>query len=109
MESVSFMRMRVFVYIITLIWRSVLPLLYHSPSNTMPLTLYISPFSLISKKPQTDHLTKLRGVPEISAPPLCLKAFREVLRDMRNYKMLRIITKYNGMFYQNLPRRGKTR
>ena len=58
-----------FFIITTLIWRSVLPLLYHSPPNTIVLTLYILVFHLFSKKPQTDHLTKLRGVPQNRAPP----------------------------------------
>ena len=48
MESVSFMRMRVFVYIITLIWCDVLLLFYLAPTNTIVLTLYISAFLLAS-------------------------------------------------------------
>ena len=58
-----------FFIITTLIWRSVLPMFYHSPPNTMPLTLYILAFHLFSKKPQTDHKGKTLGVPEIRAPP----------------------------------------
>ena len=53
-------------------WRwnfNVLPLFYLDHTNTMPLTLYISSKSLISKKPQTDHKSKTLGVPEIRAPP----------------------------------------
>ena len=69
MESVSFMRMRVFVYIITLIWCDVLLLFYLAPTNTIVLTLYILVFHLFSKKPQTDHLKKTFGVPQIRAPP----------------------------------------
>ena len=64
------MRMCVLSYIlITLIWCDVLLLFYLTPTNTIVLTLYILAFHLFSKKPQTDHLTKLRGVPEIRAPP----------------------------------------
>ena len=65
----SFMRMCVFIYIITLIWCDVLLLFYLAPTNTMRLTIYISAFSLTSKKPQTDHKSKTLGVPEIRAPP----------------------------------------
>ena len=53
-------------------WRwkfNVLPLFYLDHTNTIVLTLYISPKSLISKKPQTDHISKTLGVPEIRAPP----------------------------------------
>jgi hypothetical protein len=58
-----------FFIITTLIWRSVLPLFYPAATNTMRLTFYISAFLLISKKPQTGHLKKACGVPEIRAPP----------------------------------------
>ena len=69
MESVSFMRMRVFVYIITLIWCDVLLLFYLAPTNTIVLTIYILVFHLFSEKPQTGHKGKTLGVPEIRAPP----------------------------------------
>ena len=48
---------------------NVLPLFYLAPTNTMRLTLYISSFYAIPKKPQADHFGKTPGVPEIRAPP----------------------------------------
>ena len=56
-------------FIITLMWCDVLLLFYLTPANTIVLTLYILVFHLFSKKPQTDHLKKTCGVPEIRAPP----------------------------------------
>jgi hypothetical protein len=61
--------MMIAFFIITLMWRSVLPLLYLTPANTIVLTLYILVFHLFIKKPQTDHFKKTCGVPEIRAPP----------------------------------------
>ena len=61
--------MMIAFFIITLMWCDVLLLFYLTPANTIVLTLYISAFLLTSKKPQTDHLTKTCGVPEIRAPP----------------------------------------
>lgn len=61
-----------YIIITTLIsWcaRNVLPLFYLAPTNTMPLTLYISSFCTTYKKPQTDHKGETLGVPEIRAPP----------------------------------------
>ena len=61
-----------YIIITTLIsWcaRNVLPLFYLAPTNTMPLTLYISSFCTTTKKPQTDHKSKTLGVPKIRAPP----------------------------------------
>jgi len=57
------------IMINTLIWRMVLPMFYLRATNTIVLTYYILTFSSNSKKPQTDHLTKTCGVPEIRAPP----------------------------------------
>lgn len=48
---------------------NVLPLFYLAPTNTMLLTIYISPNASNLKKPQTDHKGKTLGVPEIRAPP----------------------------------------
>ena len=61
--------MMIAFFIITLIWCDVLLLFYLTPANTIALTLYILVFHLFSKKPQTDHLKKTCGVPEIRAPP----------------------------------------
>ena len=61
--------MMIAFFIITLIWCDVLLLFYLTPANTIVLTLYISPFFSTTKKPQTDHLKKTCGVPEIRAPP----------------------------------------
>lgn len=60
-----------YIIITTLIsWcaRNVLPLFYLAPTNTMPLTLYISSFCTTYKKPK--RITKeTLGVPKIRAPP----------------------------------------
>ena len=61
-----------YIIITTLIsWcaRNVLPLFYLAPTNTMPLTLYISSFCTTYKKPQTDYKGETLVVPEIRAPP----------------------------------------
>lgn len=61
--------MMIAFFIITLMWCDVLLLFYLTPANTIVLTLYILVFHLFNKKPQTDHLKKTCGVPEIRAPP----------------------------------------
>ena len=48
---------------------NVLPLFYLAPTNTMPLTYYISHFHQLLNESRRNHLVKQSGLPENKGPP----------------------------------------
>lgn len=67
-----------YIIITTLIlWcaRNVLLLFYFAPTNTMPLTFYISHFHQLSNESRRNHTGKTAGLPENKGPPRIYRGF----------------------------------